>query len=949
MQKLLLIILAVLFKFQLVFGQEVVLPILKLNSPEPKVTPARQLNKSSQGRFPLIDFFTKNGITDTFQWMPSQVSFLNRTANFNALDANGSPYGLGNTQDELTSWDINLTGEQAEVFISFSYVQGSTAGSGDSLVLYGKDIFGQWVQLWKSLPNQVNWREVTFNLPLSTFQSPAFALKFSLFTDNSTLGNSQTFLVSKFVCASKPVLGIHENFRSYEVPDSIPLKTRFAAPDVWITSGKIAGYPWGNMVKLDALDANDSIYQNADDSYGGCDTLYMHPMNIIQYAASDSIFFSFSCLPSMANLPQDSLIVEFKNNLGNWVRVYAFAGNMGTGLINQNFNVNFGRNRHAFFQPRFTIKTQRNAGNQAYWYISGIKLIRRIEMPLFDDFSDSKTVPDNNRWVDKDVYINNDFPVRAPSVNVATFDGLNENGVPYSTFPIKGICDKLTSRSMNLSGLGPADSVILSFYFQYEPQGLNNQYFQDDSLIIEARGSRFDPDSFIILKMFSGEDSLFFKFHYFGVALTNPKFFHDDFQIRIKNRGSLTGNVSQWHVDYIRFNKGRKLQDPIKDIALTNAPAIFLGPYSQMPWNHYQLNKSRYRNTPNSLRVKNHDSQPYAIDYFRSVIRPEGDTLDKFVQIIGSLPALSDTNLFINKPFDFATTVSSDSLVFETRYKVKVSGTALDNVPTNDNFTVNNIFSNYFAYDDGTAEGGYGVQLKTNAGGCLKYYLEQPDSIVGLYVYYNRSEQNVSTQRFNLKIWKRISPLGQPATSDEVLWSLEQISPTYTNTINGFTSYRFPKAVAVSDSFYIGWEQANAFVINIGLDKNYRFGVNPNMAFKMDGRWYASETEGALMMRPIMGKFLGAATNNPEISEQTQVKLDISIFPNPLKNSFSTTLENPEKYSCKLYDLNGRLIDVLRFEEGQYFVPSLQAGLYIVVFENLKSAEIVTKKIIIEE
>jgi hypothetical protein len=293
--------------------------------------------------------------------------------------------------------------------------------------------------------------------------------------------------------------------------------------------------------------------------------------------------------------------------------------------------------------------------------------------------------------------------------------------------------------------------------------------------------------------------------------------------------------------------------------------------------------------------------------------------------------------------------VSSDSLVFETRYKVKVSGTALDNVPTNDNFTVKNIFSNYFAYDDGTAEGGYGVQLKTNVGGCLKYYLEQPDSIVGLYVYYNRSEQNVSTQRFNLKIWKRISPLGQPATSDEVLWSLEQISPTYTNTINGFTSYRFPKAVAVSDSFYIGWDQVNAFVVNIGLDKNYRFGVNPNMAFKMDGRWYASETDGALMMRPIMGKFLGSATSNPEIIEPIAARQDIGIYPNPLKHSFTTTLENPQNYSCKLYDLNGRLIGNLSLDGNQYLVPALQAGFYIVVFENLKSGEIVTKKIIIEE
>jgi hypothetical protein len=50
-----------------------------------------------------------------------------------------------------------------------------------------------------------------------------------------------------------------------------------------------------------------------------------------------------------------------------------------------------------------------------------------------------------------------------------------------------------------------------------------------------------------------------------------------------------------------------------------------------------------------------------------------------------------------------------------------------------------------------------------------------------------------------------------------------------------------------------------------------------------------------------------------------------------------------------LYDLNGRLIGNLSLDGNQYLVPALQAGFYIVVFENLKSGEIVTKKIIIEE
>jgi hypothetical protein len=158
-------------------------------------------------------------------------------------------------------------------------------------------------------------------------------------------------------------------------------------------------------------------------------------------------------------------------------------------------------------------------------------------------------------------------------------------------------------------------------------------------------------------------------------------------------------------------------------------------------------------------KMKKRKSKHHAIIVInvRSVIRPEGDTLDKFIQIIGSLAAKSTAKVEINKPFDFATSVQADSLIFDTKYRVKISGTALDNVPGNDTFTVRNVFSNYFAYDDGSAEAGYGLEIKPNVGVSLKYKIQQPDSIVGIYVFYNRSEFDVSLQRFNLKIWKKMS------------------------------------------------------------------------------------------------------------------------------------------------------------------------------------------------
>ena len=55
---------------------------------------------------------------------------------------------------------------------------------------------------------------------------------------------------------------------------------------------------------------------------------------------------------------------------------------------------------------------------------------------------------------------------------------------------------------------------------------------------------------------------------------------------------------------------------------------------------------------------------------------------------------------------------SADSLVFNTTYKIGLSSSQKDAISSNDTFSVPTIFSNYLAYDDGTAEAGYGIKNK---------------------------------------------------------------------------------------------------------------------------------------------------------------------------------------------------------------------------------------------
>ncbi|MBC7383207.1 MAG: T9SS type A sorting domain-containing protein [Bacteroidia bacterium] len=937
------------FCFCKIFAQEVKTSLLKnvqlTDCNSPKNT--NESLKKAGSNFPFIDYFIYDGIPKINSWINSGTEILSRRVVFNAINSSLALYTDPLLPvDVLTSKVIDLTGLSLPVFISFTINSGVTFTPGDSIIFEGRDNFGTWQPLWRSEGSLLVNQEVIFTLN-QQFISTGFEMRWKAFTSTLTFNNNQIFLLSKVVLSQTLPFPWYENIKQVVVKDSTTLPYFFSSPDVKAFDSSFQNSPWGNSLKLDGFDALNQAYINGSASYGGADTLYLNPFNVLQFAAGDSIIFSFAVRGINGLQPSDSLLVEFKNNLGKWIRTFSFAGANSSDFKYHLFNINRGRNRHANLQVRFVFITTYAASNKAAWLISGFRINRKIEMPFLDDFSVSIKQVDPLKWADKNVYVNNDFPVNHPSINVATFDGLDERGNAYSPFALKGTGDVLTSHSFNLQNLNKSDSLILSFYYQYEPQGTTGQVFPDDSLLLELRASRYDKDYYKTVWMMNAKDSFNGTFQRYDYILLDSQFFHDDFQFRFKIHGSLSGNLSQWHLDYVRFNKGRKVNDAYYDVALTNTPAIMLGKYRSMPWKQYIANSSLYTNGSDSIRIANHDASAHLLNYFRNVIKPEGDTLSRFVNVLGNLPSQSDITLNVGQAFTFSTALSNDSLVFANKYRVTLGAVATDNITTNDTFTVPVVFSNYYAYDDGTAEGGYGIQFKTNSAVSLRYTLDVPDSLYGLYIFFNQSEKNVSTQRFNIKVWEKISPLFQPASSDKVIYSQEVTKPVYTNTINGFAAFRFPQPIAVRDSFYVGWDQVNAFVLNVGLDKNYPFGVNNNMAYKIDGRWYPSEIPGALMIRPVIGKFIDLPSSL--VNSEKNIVGNVVIYPNPAKNEFVIDHEMASFYDISLYDLTGRKIEDLANNSGRVNLPVVPDGLYILVLQHKINKSHIVKKLMINQ
>ena len=925
---------------QIGFSQEVNLPLLSNPQLMTKQGPpinTSALKKKAVLSLPFMDFFEKGNLPSNLLWADSSTTILNRYVVFDSYNETGQVYsGVNGIADRLSSKAIDLSSSNGNLVLSFQIQAGTSFVDGDSLVLEALSANQVWTSIWSAGTILKTPREVYLLLDPTVFKGSNFSFRFS-FLGNFDENKVESFLLSKLVLANQIPLPFYSNFQT-----GVSFNAAFAGPDV---SNDIirTGTLMGQGLVFDALDVNSKPYAG---SYGGADTFWMHSIPVSAYPAGDSLFLGFSIESLPGVKATDSLILEFRNNLGVWTRNSVYHLGNNTGSRNYQIFVNSGRNRHPFFRARWILKSSLSANDTAKFLLGSIRFIRRISLPFVDDFSSSRISPDRNKWLDSFVFINNQFPEKQASLQVATFDGLNQFGNPYSKFALKADADFLHSYSMNLSSLKPSDSVYLSFYYQYELQGETGQVFPDDSFSVMIRNNRFDPNSYKLLWQLSAKDATPYNFIRIDIPLTDTSLFHDDVQIRFKNRGSLSGNLSHWHLDYVRFDKGRRKNDAFNDVCLTNTPPVRLGMYTSMPWKHYQANKSKYANDSVSLRFVNHDQQTYLLDYFRTVTNPEGANIEQFNNVSNIL-FRSDTVVRFNKPFVFTSSFgTADSLVFNTSYKVGLSSSQKDAITSNDTFSVPTIFSNYLAYDDGTAEAGYGIKNKTNCGAALKYVLEVPDTLFGMYVFFNQSESNVSNSTFNLKVWKSISRVMEPANDDVLLYKSADLKPVYSNKINGFAAFKIEPPIALTDSFYIGWEQTQAFVLNIGMDKNYPFGINRNMFFKQDGQWYPSEMTGALMMRPIVGKWIDLPAS---ISENKNLNTEkFVVYPNPSNGKFHINSKQNEEFWVKLYDMSGRELTQTESQNQEIDLSGFNTGVYLLKIESKISAHSSITKIIIQ-
>ena len=912
--------------------------------------------------FPFVERFTNSGnLIPANNWQDASVSKVGQTGVFNALDKNGNVYP-GNTYgqaDTLTSQNISLT-TLNNLYIEFMYSIGSTWYDGDSLKLAVLDKHGKWRLLWQTSTSDINKTVfLTFDtttIPLDSLNPAHIVFRFI----NSTIlyiDNSEDFILHNFVFAHKIDVPFYDNMSSFS-KDSFPSKQYWSQAKTTITNGAQFGLTWCNPAVFNALDENKNVYNNSVGS-GYADTLMSHYIDLTKFELSDSVFLKFYYRAMPNNKVSDSLILQFRNNAGNWIHLKSFAGNPFNDFRIFSQYINLPIYRGSLFQFRLINKCSYTANDSLKWIVSGFGIDSKLSLPIIEDFSTSAIYPNKHIWKDKLVYINNNFPIAPPSFNVATFDGLDSRGNPYCTnCPLlsHSYCDSLTSMPINLAGYTVADSIYLSFFI--EPGGFGKIPNSGDSFIVEMRNKPYDPNSFISVWGNVASQYSYDKFTQV-LILVDSSFLHDDFQFRFKNIGSLNGNTDQWHLDYIRLESGRNKKDTnYFDNAISMVPTSLISPYSSMPWKHYFTSPLAFDIDTQYFKIKNNYKDPNSPLYYRTIYNDQHTLIDSFGTKLNNFAAGRFTDPFLPRTHILSSSnPTTDTVLVNCKYSIK-EGTAIDNIPTNDTLNSQQIFSNYFAYDDGSAEAGYAV---TNYAGsvALGYALSVPDVLYGIAIFFNQSAYNVSDHPFEFRVWERVG-LPPAQTQETVLKDIVGNpcvypfpGPVYQNQINGFYYYKFHDPIIVTDTFFIGWHQSTKFELNVGLDQNFQlngvYGTNPMMYFKtMDvPQWQQTQLTGALMIRPIVGKWIDPPPPPVGVQQIKHPDLDVSIYPNPARNEITIQTNKTEILSIELMDMAGRLILSEKIED-KLVLPALQTGMYLLKIINSDQQSTV-KKIIIQQ
>lgn len=536
-------------------------------------------------------------------------------------------------------------------------------------------------------------------------------------------------------------------------------------------------------------------------------------------------------------------------------------------------------------------------------------------------------------WIDNYACHNYRYAVNPKSLGVVTFDGVSNDGYPYEWGSVNsyGDADVLTSKPINLLG---KSNVYLTFL--YQAKGLGNAPELLDSLCLDVYSPSLDKWFESSLWSTDGNVAVN-EWHTAHINITQTSLLEDGFQFRFRNKATLSGLLDHWHIDYVNLRDNSTATDVvIDDVAIMEPVESFLIDYTAVPWDHYKnlSNPSSVMKSTEPLRVSNNHTTNKlqtngsmlfnAVPYVLGVTTPNWNVGENTYNIGVNSQAIAFPQSF---PGD---TMAS----FDVKINVSTSSTNI--YDENDTTYFTQSFKNYYAYDDGSAENGYGLQ-NNNALLAYKFEAYEADTLKGVLMKFIPTNINVTNEIFLLTIWKDNN--GQPG---DVIYQDDFFNPhfpIYSGHKNSYKYYTFnnDQSVAVPETFYVGWEQINNVRLYIGMDMN-----NDNsdkIFYNIGSNWVNTSFAASLIIRPVFSTGLNATLS----TEERKTDVDISIYPNPTQELITISgLSSNER--IELRDLSGRII--MTSIEKTINLNNFANGIYIISVYSSNNQLIYSDKLI---
>lgn len=567
----------------------------------------------------------------------------------------------------------------------------------------------------------------------------------------------------------------------------------------------------------------------------------------------------------------------------------------------------------------YRINDQVNINKAAYSKTTALSL------PFFEDFTNYETFPNPLKWKDALVYINNTFPINPISRGVATFDGLNAYGVPYDSVNKYAsiYADSLSSQQIDLSSYTANDSIYLSFY--YQPGGYGFEPDLNDSLMLF-----FKLGNGLWNKVWAKEGASSTDFKQVLIPITNPIYLTSNFQFRFINKVTMLTNDDHWHVDYIKINSNRTSTDTlINDLAFARNPDFLLSDYTHMPYNQFQAAINSNWLSEHKVYLRNNTSNTITNSFnYKAKELSTGLVFAGFSNFTTSIPTNTTANLaLLTYTPTYSAAANQDKVVFEQTY---YTAPIANQNTINDTVVTKQVFDNYLAYDDGSAEKSYYLNLFNTLPGkiAIEHQLFTNDTLRGLAIQFGRQIPTNANKYFSIAIMKSLAGING-AIKDSIIYKEDFFFPRFRDSINGFWIYTFSNPVYLPvGSFYVSTIQpamSGSDSLYFGLDANRT--LANHQYYNVLNTWQSSQIDGALMIRPLLGK----AIVTTSVATPRPTNFEISISPNPAHDHISLqsdyTNTKVEIYTIlgnllytKTLEGSNSIIPIATFQPGQYFV-----------------------------